>query len=180
MSGQVVDAVTKRPIEGAVVVATWRMRALEANVGVIRTLEVTTDGDGRFTVPGWGPAFWPGPGHVDESQPHLWVYAPQYAPASFANTCCGAHTPWLLASMELPLLKLEPAAAAARESGRQLDELTLSLATFFAKAPCEWRRIPKMLANWERAWIALRKLGAEPGVEVGSAPSRCEDDTWLN
>lgn len=57
IEGWVVDAKTKQPIEGAVVVATWDLSwGMENNRSYYMTLmESVTDAAGRYSFPAWGP-----------------------------------------------------------------------------------------------------------------------------
>lgn len=58
IEGRVIDAETGKPIEGAVVVATWETAMLSLDTKTGPTLyvhETTTDGDGRYRIRGWGP-----------------------------------------------------------------------------------------------------------------------------
>jgi HEAT repeat protein len=52
-SGQVVDAVSGKPIEGAVVVCTWDVREflIESNTRKAAQYETTTDENGRYSIP---------------------------------------------------------------------------------------------------------------------------------
>jgi hypothetical protein len=53
----VVDKTTGKPIEGVVVVAHWELRwGFEGgSVLDMKVLEATTDAQGHFSIPGWGP-----------------------------------------------------------------------------------------------------------------------------
>src|SRR5947209_3399798 len=58
ITATVVDADTKEPLEGVVVVAHWEMKGgLEGgNVeGEVMIMEAVTDAQGKFHFPAWGP-----------------------------------------------------------------------------------------------------------------------------
>jgi hypothetical protein len=58
ITARVVDAQTKEPLEGVVVVAHWELQGgLEGRYrqGDITVLEAVTDSSGTFRFPGWGP-----------------------------------------------------------------------------------------------------------------------------
>jgi hypothetical protein len=59
MEAWVVDAETKQPLEGVIVVAHWELRFGHAGgsspVGQLMVMEATTGKDGKFVLPGWGP-----------------------------------------------------------------------------------------------------------------------------
>ncbi len=86
--GQVVDAASSQPIEGAIVVARWDWldyrSALEgsgyyANGDAVHVGEALTDRDGRYAIAGWGPVLRAG-GKMDEKAPNLIVFKPGYEP----------------------------------------------------------------------------------------------------
>jgi hypothetical protein len=54
MYGSVVDAESGAPIDGAVVVANWRIISGTHNLPYV-LLETRTDANGRYQLPGWGP-----------------------------------------------------------------------------------------------------------------------------
>jgi hypothetical protein len=72
ISGRVIDAATGAPIEGAVVIATWKIELLPNPAAIVlglvigghgsseqRTVyisEAVSDRDGRFMIPAWSPA----------------------------------------------------------------------------------------------------------------------------
>jgi hypothetical protein len=56
ITGTVVDAVDKKPLVGANVVAQWTIDAPGGRpVGSLKVLEAVTDSRGTFTIPAWGP-----------------------------------------------------------------------------------------------------------------------------
>jgi hypothetical protein len=68
--GRVIDAETKKPLEGAVVLAVWqRVSAgfVQKAYGFLDAEEVLTDSNGRFVVGKHAPASW---------IPGTWVYGP--------------------------------------------------------------------------------------------------------
>ena len=86
--GQVVDAASGQPLEGAVVVARWDWldyrSAFEgsgfyANGDVVHMGEAVADRGGRFTIPGWGPKTRAG-GKMDEKAPNLIAFKAGYEP----------------------------------------------------------------------------------------------------
>lgn len=59
--GQVVDAETGKPLEGAIIVVQWQPYFVRAvahapgHSGSIHTYEALTDKEGRYAIPAWGP-----------------------------------------------------------------------------------------------------------------------------
>lgn len=82
-SGHLVDAETGKPIEGAVVLATWFIDPTLTEGGhfaAIAVEEAVTDVEGRYVVAGWGPRFNFGMGRVMEDSLEVWYLARGYAP----------------------------------------------------------------------------------------------------
>lgn len=87
-SGRVVDADTKQPLEGVIVVASWQLQGrLGRGVGVLYSTESVTDHDGRFSMPAWGPlevtAHADGeslPARMSPNEPALFLFKPGYEP----------------------------------------------------------------------------------------------------
>ncbi len=88
--GTVIDAETKQPIAGAVVVANWDLfHELwgEGSHGVrsLQITEVVTDKDGKYVVPGWGPKLRPCFTYLDHDDPALNVFKSGYEPRGWGN-----------------------------------------------------------------------------------------------
>lgn len=87
----VVDAETKQPIEGAVVVAHWVLEGptlVDIKVrqaGDLVVLEAVTDKDGRFHFPGWGPIRHWGRSRLTYLDPELIVFKSGYEYRRLAN-----------------------------------------------------------------------------------------------
>ena len=88
----VVDAETKRPLEGAIVVAHWELKGgLEGgNIqGQIMVMESVTDKAGRFYFPAWGPTWHiasPWWGYLSDSDPELLLFKSGYGYVSVSNS----------------------------------------------------------------------------------------------
>ena len=59
IEAKVIDADTKKPLDGVVVTANWQLEegTLGGNVqaGQLMVMEAVTGKDGKFAFPGWGP-----------------------------------------------------------------------------------------------------------------------------
>src|SRR5947208_16156483 len=76
------------PVQGAVVLATWRLREPRGGsfVAVLNLFETTTDSNGRFRIPGWGPRFWVRSwAYMDYAEPRIHVIHPRFVPLSVAT-----------------------------------------------------------------------------------------------
>ncbi len=92
--GQVVDEATGKPLEGAVIVAEWKLYSQGigsgGHGGALNTLETVTDGDGRYHLPGWGPRPRPPFAYLDHLDPEIIVFKSDYYPESLANEVLGS------------------------------------------------------------------------------------------
>jgi hypothetical protein len=85
----VVDAETKQPIEGVIVVAHWELVGPMENypVGQIEVLESVTDKNGRFHFPAWGPKLHLAPfRYLTDSDPELLFFKSGYKYISVSNS----------------------------------------------------------------------------------------------
>jgi len=97
IGGRVIDAVTGAPIEGAVIVATWRIElppspaaiALGVAIGghggserrTAYIAEALTDRDGRFSIPAWTAARQWHAGALTSDSPSIAFFKPGFSPA---------------------------------------------------------------------------------------------------
>jgi hypothetical protein len=77
--GTVVDADSKEPISGALVIALWNLEggAHWDVTGPLKILEAMSDAEGRFEMPGWGPTR-PAKGILDSYDPQVVVVKAGY------------------------------------------------------------------------------------------------------
>ena len=87
--GQIVDADSDQPIEGAVVVAQWVL--FEAGIGHgghkgrLHIYETVTNKDGRYFIPAWGPKAHPPMTELDNRDPEILIFKSQYEPKTLYN-----------------------------------------------------------------------------------------------
>jgi hypothetical protein len=116
---QVMDGVTGKPIEGAVVVAVWRKISIYFGEwrGTFRWEEAATDEDGRFVIHRWGPRYLETENYLDGRDPELWILKRGYLLGYFDNT--GRLDPRYFATTQLvPAGKEPPARSAQRIRGQ--------------------------------------------------------------
>ncbi len=87
ITGYVVDADTKAPIAGAVIVADWVLMVAGGGdrVRSLQTIETVTDWDGHYSIPGWGPKLRPTGVELTDSDPKLIVFKSTYVPEFLYN-----------------------------------------------------------------------------------------------
>src|SRR5581483_7654118 len=91
IGGWIVDAETKQPIEGAVVLADWVLEGSTmvdfkfTRVGDLKILETITDQNGRFRFDAWGPITHWGRGLLTYMDPEIFVFKNGYEYQRLAN-----------------------------------------------------------------------------------------------
>jgi hypothetical protein len=85
----VVDQQTKKPLEGVVIVAQWKLMSGTVGgrvpVGTMMILETMTDAKGRFSFPAWGPLANTSDGYLDYEDPEIFFFKPGYFSGSLSN-----------------------------------------------------------------------------------------------
>jgi hypothetical protein len=173
IQGRVTERTSGKPVDGAVVMARWPVKALEgAVVGQLEVSEVVTDAAGRFTIPGWGPRFWLGWGRLRQDVPQVWVLHRAYMPQPARNEAAGYGDAGMFLHAKLRDPELAPAADAAAQS-QALDTLTQDIALAFSGSPCNFRRIPRLLKEIDVTRAQLAQQGQHPTAAFGGLPARC-------
>ena len=89
----VVDAETKQPIEGVIVVAHWALESTSRIIphqtnatGSLMILETVTDQNGRFHFPAWEPKWHLGSGDLTDDDPELIFFKSGYKYINVSNS----------------------------------------------------------------------------------------------
>jgi hypothetical protein len=184
IDARVVHATTGVPIEGAVVVANWELTGAEGYpIRELAVSEAVTDSNGEFEIPGWGPRFNFGAGHVENNQPIVRIWARGYVPAILDNLQSDRlvftlATPIITTRLDGETVRLTPAAAAGDAYVAALKSLAYSMDFAYRSQDCEWRSVPRTLS--------LLHLAKQRGEDVGrgdflrltehiGGPPRCGD-----
>jgi hypothetical protein len=89
LTGRVVDS-AERPIPNATVTASWLLTGLENYpVSYLALAETTTNAQGQFVIPRWGPRFHFGQGRLMATEPQLRILATGYVPRRIYNRRSG-------------------------------------------------------------------------------------------
>jgi hypothetical protein len=146
IEGLLVDAATGKPLEGVVVVAHWQLRgAFEgAASGQLQISETTTDADGRYRIPSWGPKL-ALKGTLGGAAPTIIFFKPGYNYREVSNepTSAGyrARSQW--GGKTIALARYEGSSTQyANELQSLSDDLWLAGR---ASEPCGWESFPRML-----------------------------------
>lgn len=81
IEARVIDADTKKPLEGVIVTANWQLvegtLGGSRSLGQLKVMEAATDMDGKFTFPAWGPIE-VSKGHLVSEDPQLLLFRSGY------------------------------------------------------------------------------------------------------
>ena len=123
--------------------AVWQLEggpAQTISMGVLQALEVTSDSNGRFRVPGWGPRFNFGWGSVYDSQPTLFIVRTHYLPVVVSSPRWTR--PLFILRRADKLIQLVPIRE-PKELTKELTEIRAALMdAFWRSRPCRWGSIP--------------------------------------
>lgn len=162
----VIDAKTKKPIQNVIVVAHWQLTGgFEGhnNVGQLKVMETTTDRNGRFFFPAWGPLR-PSAGGMRSASPRLILFTPEHLPKILRNRQHNLdfltkvrESDWHGKKIELDSQTRLPAKYVRMFSG----PLKTSLESLVKSKRCDWMHAPRMFATYFREAESLEKQGAE-------------------
>jgi hypothetical protein len=169
---KVVDADTKKPIEGVIVTANWQLErgTVGGNVpvGQIMVMETVSDKDGKFTFPAWGPK-WAFGGHLVIKDPQLLLFKGGYeyrglqnAVTTHYNKGSLRHSEWNGKTIEMKKFKDHSINVGANYStsayAENLSFLSTSLTTIIEN-DCNWKKIPQILLALKTQAEIFRKNG---------------------
>jgi hypothetical protein len=175
LDARVIDAETKQPISGAIVVASWTLKggAERGAIASLRVEEATTDEMGRFHIPGWGPLARPSNGFLDDLDPELVILKHGYflAQKSNYNATIPAYT------------LVDKAVRTSNWNGRDIElerhkgdqnryrnsflGAFVSLNRFvYNSDDCKWKQMPKTVHAYEAERIYQRTVTGKPFDEV--------------
>ncbi|MES3001248.1 MAG: hypothetical protein V4787_11210 [Pseudomonadota bacterium] len=164
IEGWVVDAATKKPLEGVNVVAHWVVQfGLEGGGGTdLMLMETVTDKNGRYAFPKWGPVSvpmsLPWEARMKSQSPELIFFKPDYWPDARSNETKGPQpgpgplvrtSDWNGKSIEL------------RKFDDKLDRYGSMLGTVLtgvSYGDCKWKKIPRMIVSLEAESKRLSEL----------------------
>ena len=159
---RVVDAQTGEPVADAIVLASWEVKGLEGySFGPLVMVELTTDAQGAFTLPGWGPRLYTGSGEIRASEPVVRIFRRDYLPAVVQNTSPPSR--FIKPSIDGQVIELQRSTARLDQYARELEPFRMSIQFLYIGGHCEWQRAPRMT-------VAMHRLKSElQGSEAASA-----------
>lgn len=152
----IVNADTKQPLEGVIVVAHW---ALEGGIHVDRVgelviLETVTDQNGRFYFPAWGPIRHWKRSRLTNMDPELLILKSGYEHKRLANPSTkeaieGKPYPVRRLVWNGKTIGLKPFKGTVEEYAEHVywlgSDISLMLDLARGDKECNWRKIPRML-----------------------------------
>jgi len=162
IQAKVVDAKTKKPLEGVIVTANWQLESGNVGgviyVGQMMVMETVTDKDGKFTFPAWGPK----PlkkGLLLNHDPQLLLFKPGYRYLSLQNTFEDKMylKPVRRSEWDGKMIELKPFKGMMEEWANQLGFLITSLR--FVEDDCNWKKTPRIILALDGEKERLRKAG---------------------
>lgn len=166
--GQIVDAETNQPIEGAIIVAQWVLFHIGPGHGGhksrIHVHETITDRDGNYVIPEWGPKVRPPMTELHHRDPQLSIFKSGYEPMGVSNELVSTVRPDSLrvSDWDGKVIKLKP-------TKENLEDYALRLSSFYSglvesmRDKDEWKKYPRMTLAVYNENRRLNTLGLKPG-----------------
>jgi hypothetical protein len=169
--GTVVDAGTKEPVAGALVIAMWQLSGgMEySHAGTFKISEAISN---RFEIAGWGPEPAPAAGELNQYDPMVLVYLPGYVPKTFLNKPLPdfheraklVEHNWLANGQPL---EIEKTTGPFRYYQGRWDGLySFVYETLNNGSRCEWKHIPKTIRALVDDERYARSQGITPGFNL--------------
>lgn len=167
---RVVDAETRAPLEGVIVVAHWVLEyGLEGGGRYqLTVMETTTDQEGRFTFPAWGPKevppSLPSEARLKDRDPSLLLFKPGYGYVGLQNDRSirsmsghGAsvrHSDWHGTTVSMKKFQ-----GTLQQDKLNIDGLASSLSFLSDDNNCEWKQAPRIIVALNEEDRRLRNAG---------------------
>jgi len=174
ITATVVDAQTRKPVEGALVIAHWiatDVISITAHeLGTVEILEAITDSAGKFHFDAWGPKDYVGAGMLGDSDPSITIYKREYETLWVGNSRYNIpprksyderKTGTLRSSLwNGETLNLQPFKG-SKEHFAQFSYGPVVSDLMSLKSPCAWTRIPRAIAYLEEERQVIQKTSDE-------------------
>jgi hypothetical protein len=180
LSGRVVDAQTKQPLEGVIVMQYWELRkptvvGHSEFAGVLHLEETVSDRQGQYSFRSWGPVSVPFRTVVYPTSPSLYLFKPGYlleGQSNFARSRPSeAHedSRSLRSEWDNHTFELKPAAG-SRDYDRLMQEFQSNFSFIFRKVTyqpdCHWVKIPRMISEIYKEKQKLLRAGDSSVIAV--------------
>jgi hypothetical protein len=146
---RIIDATTGQPVSDAIVLATWEVKGLEGySFGPLVMFELTTDAQGAFTLPGWGPRLYTGSGEIRGSEPVVRIFKRGYVPVVLDNTSPPSR--FIRPSIDGQVIRVRSLSVPPAEYASELEPFRMSIQFLYSGGHCEWQRAPRTTAAMHR------------------------------
>lgn len=174
IEASVVDADTKKPLAGVVVVANWQLESETVHgnrpAGQLMVLEAVTDKNGRFYFQAWGPkrrprggfTFLIGAPHLEYGDPQLLLFKSDYAYLYLENNRDADYNKKSVrrSDWSRKTIEMKKSAKGTQKYARSLERINRDL-EILTREPmvCSWQSIPRMLLTLNQEDKLLDKKG---------------------
>jgi len=156
--GQIVDAETGQPIEGAVVVGQWVLFHIGIGHGGhksrIHIHETVTDKDGKYVIPAWGPKPHPPMTELHDRDPDILIFKSGYEPQVLTNSVVREDAV-RVSEWDGKTVKLMRTKRSLEDYAQRLESMSISL----PREGKEWRTFPRMILALDAENRRLLSLG---------------------
>lgn len=170
ISAKVIDAETREPLDGVIVVANWQLLGgIEGNypVGQMQVLETQTGPDGVFRFPAWGPLKRPH-GHLLDADPQLLLFKPGYEYQRLYNwfevSWGRLREPVRRSDWNRRVITLKRFKGAIQAYEDHFEALNKELEHVATDDPkdCNWKKLPRTIVAISRERKLLEEKGINP------------------
>jgi hypothetical protein len=174
IEARVVDALTGKPVQGAILVANWQLEGgFESGIAVdqLKILETVTDVNGKFTIPAWGPKF-AFHGRASFKWPQILVFKSGYKSLRLTNEPKSGSQFTTMSEWNGKTIALESFAGTLAEYVEHLASLSSTLENVGYNIGdqsgdwCGWKSFPRMLRALDDLEARLRSADVRRGTVV--------------
>lgn len=141
-----------KPVEQAVVVANWEITASMngASLGQLALVEVSTDRDGYFRIPAWGPRF-ALRGSIRDNQPMVRIFKAGYVPLILPNADIVGPWPapmsirYRFHDQTVQMQRFDGQAEQYEEALAPLVRSIEHIILYTPEGTCYWTQVPRLL-----------------------------------
>jgi hypothetical protein len=169
IEAQVIDAETKQPLPGVIVVAHWELNysTLGGNTraGQLKVMETVTDKNGTFHFPAWGPKIAIVSFLSDDQDPELLLFKSGYEYRRLYNALTGEDKGAKRKSdWNGKTIAMRPFKGTTKEYLERFHNLNVDVDQLISWRPaeCNWKKIPKILLAIDHERQRLTQEGVDP------------------
>lgn len=190
IEGQVIDADTGQPVQSVIITVNWQLTGgiwASMAMGQMNIMETTTDENGRFKFPPWGPKLRP-LFTVLLSEPQLIFFKEGYEFIKLQNGTRSRPGKMISrdSKWDKQVIKMKKFQGNLNEYARHLEDLGWSLEWAYTEKECEWKEIPQMVAALHEYALYLKSQNVPSDlytidklIPYEGFPDKCEAREYL-